>query len=125
MINIIKYQEEREQHLNFFNTVAGGFSFTISLACLQMSNTEVAVMICAPFVFSLVIMGLKKYPKSMQDLRRKAKNDKKAEELNKHIYSTEYGKKALLLHYFPYVYGYGFFVLTFAFPGYMKNLVNG
>lgn len=125
MIDKRKYQEEREQHVSFLNTIIGGFAFTITLTCLQMSNPRMATMVCAPFILGLAIAGFNKFPASIQALRAKAKTDDKARELNDHIYSTDYGKKSLVIHYFPYVYGYAFFVVALIFPELMKDLING
>lgn len=125
MINRSQYAEERREQITFLNSILGGFAFTISLSCLQMSNPNVAIYVCAPFIISLAIAGYQKFPRSIKGLREQAKSDSKAKELNDYIHSTDYGVISLVKHFLPFIIGYGFFLFVLAFPAEMKNILNG
>jgi hypothetical protein len=124
MLNREKYFSERQQQLTFLNTVLGGFSFTISLACLQMQDPRMAINISAPFIIGLAVVGFQIFPNSIRLLRERAKQDPAAKELNEYISSTDYGPLSLFKYFFPYIYGYGFFLAVLHSPEYMKGLLN-
>ncbi len=124
MIDRRQYAEERREQLTFLNSILGGFAFTISLACLQMTDPRMAINISAPFIILLAIAGYQKFPPSIQALREQAKADPKAKELEAHISSTDYGLWPLFKYFSPFVYGYGFFTTVLIFPEAMNNLIN-
>ncbi|OZY86043.1 hypothetical protein CBP51_03155 [Cellvibrio mixtus] len=124
LIDYKTYSEERKEHLNFLNTSLGGFALTVSLTCLQMNNAQLAINVCAPFIIALAVIGYKKFPPSIRLLRKLAKKNKQAAELNNHIFSTDYGLKALIPNIFPYICGYGFFIAVLLEPGFMKSMLN-
>lgn len=118
------YSKERKEHVNFLNATLGGTALAVSLTCLQMNNAQIAINICAPFIIGLAIMGYKKFPPSISLLRKLAKDNRKAAELNDYIFSTDYGPKSLIINFSPYIFGYGFFMAVLLDPEFIKSVFN-
>jgi hypothetical protein len=117
MLNTEDHKNEKKAFFVYLNTILGGFSVTIALACLSTENPALWLLLSLPFVLGLVVIGYRAFPESLKQLRGQGNNNVKAKELSNHVEKEEYGFLVMLTDLFPCFYGYLFYLGVLIYAG--------
>ena len=115
MLDRDKYNREKQQFFQYLNSIVGGFTVSITLACVGTDSPLQWLTLSSPFIMVSIFVASNAMPESYRRLLRHGLRDPKAKELAKHLGDEDFGFIQMILQAMPYVVGSIFYISVYGY----------